>query len=191
MFCGKCGRNLPDGAAYCPQCGAPVLPENAGGAGAAPGQGPDEIGLFVGKNAAYYKEKFPRFHVGGVETFAPTWNWAAFFCNFWWMLYRKLYLWALAWFLLTFIPFFGLVFWIAAGLSGNYLYYRHSMSRIREARSTTTPDRLPAVLSELGGVNEWVIPVGIVVTAGFLLLAILFGIGVGLFCTFARKGICI
>jgi len=38
-------------------------------------------------------------------------------------------------------------------------------------------------------VNGWVIPLAIVVTAGFLLLASLFGLGVGLFCMFARKGV--
>ncbi|HEY5996518.1 MAG TPA: hypothetical protein VIU29_05820 [Candidatus Deferrimicrobiaceae bacterium] len=166
-----------------------MKPEDAGATGA--DQGVDEIGLFVGKNAAYYKERFRRFNVGGVETFAPTWNWAAFFGNFWWMLYRKLYLWALAWFLLTFIPFFGFAFWVASGLAGNYLYWRHASSRVREARSATPPERLPAVLTELGGVNEWVIPVAIIVSAGVLILVVLFGLGMGLFCTFARKGMLI
>ncbi len=186
MFCSRCGADLPDGAGFCPRCGAPA--GSAGGGGAAPAYADDETGSFVGKNAGYYQAQFRKFNVGGVETFAPTWNWAAFLCNFWWMLYRKLYLWALAWFLLTSIPFFGFAFWIAAGIGGNYLYYRHAVSKIREAKSVTPPDRLPAVLAELGGVNGWVVPVAVVVTAGILLLAIMFGIGMGLFCAFARRG---
>lgn len=186
MFCAKCGKDLPADAAFCPNCGAPVKPGSAGGPGA--GDEVDEIGLFVGKNAAYYNEQFRKFNVGGVETFVPTWNWAAFLCNFWWMLYRKLYLWALVWFILSFIPFFGIAFWVAAGISGNYLYFRHATPKIREARSMQPPEKLPEVLRQLGGVNEWVIIVGIVVTAAMLIVAILFGIGVGLFCFFARKG---
>ena len=150
--------------------------------------GLDEIGLFVGKNADYYKSNFRKFNIGGVETFAPTWNWAACLCNFWWMLYRKLYLWALIWFLLTLIPIFGFAFWIAAGISGNYLYYKHAANKIREAKSVQPANQLPAVLSELGGVNQWVITVGIVVTIVLLVLAALFGVGAGLFYILARKG---
>lgn len=50
------------------------------------------------------------------------------------------------------------------------------------------PEKLPAMLKELGGVNEWVIVVGVVATAAILIAAILFGIGFGLFCTLANKG---
>jgi zinc-ribbon domain len=186
MFCTKCGRELPGNAVYCSSCGAPAAPADSGGTVA--GSGLDEVGLFVGKNAEYYKAKFRKFDVRGVESFAPTWNWAAFFFTFWWMLYRKLYLWSFAWFVLTFIPYFGLVFWIAAGIAGNYLYYRHAAARIRDARSAQASHQLPAVLTELGGVNGWVIPVAIVVTLMFLLLFAMFGIGVGLFYGLARKG---
>lgn len=186
MPCIKCGRELPAGAAFCPHCGFPTRIEEP--SVNATGSEVDEIGLFVGKNADYYKSQFRKFNVHGVETFVITWNWAACLCNFWWMLYRKLYLWALVWFLLTLIPFFGFAFWIAAGISGNYFYYRHAVSKIRDAKSVQPSNQLPAVLSELGGVNGWVIPVAIVVMAGFLLLALLFGIGVGLFYMFAGKG---
>ena len=150
--------------------------------------GLDEIGLFVGKNADYYKSQFRKFNIGGVETFAVTWNWAACLCNFWWMLYRKLYLWALIWFLLTLIPIFGFAFWIAAGITGNYLYYKHAVSKIREAKSMQPVSQLPSVLAELGGMNQWVITVGIVVTIGLMILAVLFGIGAGLFYVLAKKG---
>ena len=187
MPCIRCGRELPEGSAFCPNCGAPVSPPVAPG-GNIRDSGFDEIGLFVGKNADYYKAQFRKFDVRGVETFAVTWNWAACLCNFWWMLYRKLYLWALIWFLLTLIPFFGFAFWIAAGITGNYLYYKHANSKIRDAKSVQPANQLPAVLAELGGVNGWVIPVAIVVMTGFLLLALLFGIGVGLFYMFAEKG---
>lgn len=192
MYCGKCGVNLPEGVEFCPNCGAPAKagkPDDE--TGVAPGIGIDEIELFVGKNAGYYGTVFRKFNIRGQETFTPTWNWSAFLFNFWWMLYRKLYLWSLLWLLLTFIPFFGLIFMIAAGISGNYLYYRHATSKIREAKSLQSPAQLPAVLTELGGVNGWVIPVAIVVTVGFILLALLFGIGLGLFGMCVGKGVAI
>jgi hypothetical protein len=190
MYCTKCGRDLPENAAYCSNCGAPAAPTDSGGTAA--GSSLDDVGLFVGKNAEYYRAKFRKFDVRGVETFAPTWNWAAFLFTFWWMLYRKLYLWAFLWLVLTFIPYLGLVFWIAAGITGNYLYYRyyrHVTTRIRNARSVQPSHQLPAALAELGGVNEWVIPVAIVVTLAFLLLFALFGIGVGLFYGLSQKGV--
>jgi hypothetical protein len=189
MFCTKCGRDLSEGASFCGNCGSPAAPVLSAEAPA--GSGIDEIGLFVGKNAGYYKSKFRKFNVGGVETFSPSWNWAACLFHFWWMLYRKLYLWALLWFLLTFIPFLGLAFWVAAGITGNYLYYHHATSKIREAKTATPPEKLPAVLAELGGVHEWVIPVAVVVMGFFLILAILFGIGFSMFCAFARKAVSI
>jgi hypothetical protein len=189
MFCTKCGRDLPGDAAFCSNCGAAVTPAEAGGT--APGSGIDEVGVFVGKNAEYYRMKFRKFNIRGVEAFAPTWNWAAFLFTFWWMLYRKLYLWAFLWFVLTFIPYFGLVFWFAAGITGNYLYYRHVTARIREAGSVQPSHQLPSALTELGGVHEWVIPVAIVVTIGILLLFALFGIGAGLFYGWVRKGVSI
>lgn len=185
MFCTKCGRDLPAGAVFCAGCGAPVTQAESGGSDS--GTGLDEVGLFVDKKAEYYKAKFQKFSIRGVETFAPTWNWCAFLFTFWWMLYRKLYLWALLWLLLTFVPFFGLIFWIAAGIAGNYLYFRHVTARIREARSVQPSHQLPAALRELGGVNEWVIPVAIVLTLGFILLCALFGIGAGLFYGLARR----
>jgi hypothetical protein len=187
VFCGKCGRELREGASFCSHCGSPAAPVPSGET--LEGSGIDEIGIFVGKNAEFYRSKFRKFRVGGVETFSATWNWAACLCNFWWFLYRKLYLWALLWFLLTFLPFIGLAFWVAAGITGNYLYHLHATAKIREARAANPPERLPAALAELGGVNEWVIPVAIVIVGGFLLLAILFGVGIGLFPMFVKKSI--
>ncbi len=186
MFCTRCGRDIPDGAAFCAGCGAPVTASTAGAPSSAE-SGIDEIGLFVGKDADYYKTQFRKFNIRGVETFAPTWNWWAFGANFWWMLYRKLYLWAFLWFILTFIPIFGIAFWIAAGLSGNYLYYRHAVAKIRDAKRGRPADQLPAILTELGGVNGWVIPVAVIVSAGLLILLILFGLGMGLFCYVPRR----
>jgi CRP-like cAMP-binding protein len=51
----------------------------------------EEFAYFIGRNADYYIPKFRKFNDGG---FSVTWNWPAFFFQFFWMAYRKMYLWA-------------------------------------------------------------------------------------------------
>ncbi len=97
-FCPGCGRELIRPDKFCPHCGRPL--ENAAG-----GERPDikpeavlneeDFIAFVGSNAPKYLEKFKKFRIGGVDNFVATWHWPAFLAGFWWMLYRKLYLWAL------------------------------------------------------------------------------------------------
>ena len=87
---------------------------------------------FIGPNADKYIEKFRKFNVTGVDQFSFTWHWPAFFVTFFWMFYRKLYLWALLVFILTYIPIAGLILMIVYGLTGNYLYYRHAKKKIME-----------------------------------------------------------
>lgn len=66
----------------------------------------EEFAHFLGQNADYYIPKFRKF---SNEGFSVTWNWSAFFFEFVWVAYRKMYLWALAvWILLLFfgnLPF--------------------------------------------------------------------------------------
>jgi hypothetical protein len=49
----------------------------------------------LGRKAHKYLPRFRKFSARGADRFAMTWHWPAFFVTFWWMLYRKLYLWAL------------------------------------------------------------------------------------------------
>jgi hypothetical protein len=66
--------------------------------------------------------------------FALSWNWSAFFFGPIWMLYRRLYFWAILAFLVEWIPGFNLLIWIAVGSTANYLYFRHVQSRILELK---------------------------------------------------------
>ena len=50
---------------------------------------------FIGKNAETYLTTFRKFQVQGGDRFAVTWHWPAFLFPFFWLLYRKLYLWAI------------------------------------------------------------------------------------------------
>jgi hypothetical protein len=134
----------------------------------------------VGSNATYYLEKFGKFNVDGVETFQATWNWPAFLFTFWWMLYRKMYLWSLVTFVVLTIPYVGFAAWIACGIAGNYLYFRHARGKVEEVRRVNPPD-IQSTLAKLGGTHEWVKVVAVIITGLALLVLILVGGLVALF----------
>jgi hypothetical protein len=163
MFCSSCGREIRPGALFCDGCGASTTADPVEGGGA-PFPAEADVVCFVGDQSGYYLGKFRSFQVGRVETFVPTWNWNAFLFTTWWFLYRKMYLWALLAFVASCIPVVGLVAWIAVGVAGNYLYYRHASAQIGRVRAVTPEGDLPRVLAQVGGVNRWVIWVGVVLT---------------------------
>jgi len=111
---------------------------------------------FIGPNADKYIEKFTKFNVGGVDQFSATWHWPAFFVTLFWMLYRKLYLWALLIFILSFIPIAGFILMIVYGVTGNYLYYKHAKKKIMELKIQQPSSDLSESLQQIGGVNQWV-----------------------------------
>ena len=59
--------------------------------------GDDLMATFVGpKNAHYYEQVFAKFERGGGSL---SWNWPSFFVTWFWLLYRKMYMWwLLYWF---------------------------------------------------------------------------------------------
>lgn len=111
---------------------------------------------FIGDDADKYLTKFRKFYADGRDKFAFTWHWPAFFFTFIWMAYRKLYGWALALFLLNFIPFLGFFFWVIFGLTGNYLYYKYTKKKILNLKTTQTfsdSNQMVVALRKIGGVN--------------------------------------
>lgn len=117
---------------------------------------------FIGPNADKYMETFRKFNIRGVDQFSVTWHWPAFFVSFFWMLYRKLYLWALLVFLISYIPIAGFIMMIVYGLTGNYLYFRHAKKKIMEMKIRQSASDLSESLRDIGGVNQWVKTVAIV-----------------------------
>ena len=61
----------------------------------------EEFAAFIRGKAQQYLLKFRKFSVGGNDRFAATWHWPAFLVGFWWLLYRKMYLWAFRLLLIT------------------------------------------------------------------------------------------
>ena len=125
----------------------------------------DELAAFVGEKAPKYLSPFRIFSVNGIDRFSATWHWPAFIVGFWWLLYRKMYLWAVAYFVLLFIPYANVAAWITLALTGNYLYYRHAKGEILRVKALQSSGDMLNILSELGGTNRWVPLIGIFLSA--------------------------
>ena len=170
-FCPSCGKGIEVGSAFCPHCGERI---------ALPAIDPsnesiieEEFKIFIGKHADYYLYKFRNFSVRGANSFAVTWNWSAFFLGFIWMLYRKMYLWALIAFFIAFTPVAFPLTMIGWGIVGNYLYYLHARKKILEYKSRQSQISTALSLSDLGGANRWVWFVGFIFFLFLLTIGVL------------------
>ncbi|MFH1057158.1 MAG: zinc ribbon domain-containing protein [Pseudomonadota bacterium] len=184
MQCPRCQRELPPGAAGCPDCGPagqtgqtppppPPPPPGVGPDPAAPAISEAEWRAFLGPKAELYLARFARFSAGGQDAFAATWHWPGFFATAWWFLYRKLYLWFGLGLVGSFIPWLRWGVHIAAGLTAYYIYYVEAGKQIRAIKAATPPELLAERLAAAGGVHRWVPWVAVVVTALMLLGTIL------------------
>lgn len=199
MFCSKCGYANADGAAFCSKCGEPsasipvgadplassgdVLSPSAG-TGSAEAFDEDVWRAVIGpRNVDYYLPRFRRRHQGGG---GGHWHWPAFFVTFYWLLYRKMWLWAVAYFVVPYLISLGVG--IAIGLGGanstllsglftiafvlvmtfgpplfaNTLYYAHCRSVIdKQMRVANTRERLLGQLEGRGGTSSvvWIVVV--------------------------------
>lgn len=97
------------------------------------------------------------------------WNWCSFFFGGWHLLYRKAYLGgaialAVSYFLSgTYIA--PLLCWILAGMFGDYFVYKGFNDKLTEAKSKyQTKEEQLAFLKRCGGVNKWVVVLGIIIT---------------------------
>jgi hypothetical protein len=179
MFCSKCGTEAGAGAQFCSQCGSPLAAATAVGP---PDRGDDEyVEAAIGpRNTEYYLRKFARFGSGGGYA---SWNWPAFFVPLFWMLYRKMWLWAALYFFATpfvFVMLFSILFitlpetaaavvgwtielaavFVVLPMYANALYYHTVQGRIVEAKSRPVERRrqLERLWNEGGTSNAaWVV----------------------------------
>ena len=82
----------------------------------------DEFAAFIGAKAQKYLLKFRKFSVDGIDHFSATWHWPAFLVGFWWLLYRKMYLWAFVYFILLIIPYANVAAWFSKDICFNPNY---------------------------------------------------------------------
>ena len=173
MICPYCKETIFEGAIKCKHCGSMLNldPHNTINIGTVSSE---EIRAFVGPNSRYYIQSFSRFTISGREQFCVTWNWSCFGFTFIWMLYRKMYVLGLITFLIFCIPGINIILHIGAGIVGNYLYYRHAKEKIMETRATQSAQNYAPVLEELGGVNKWVVALGIIILIAMTVIFALF-----------------
>ena len=172
MMCPYCKETILDGAIKCKHCGS-MLNLDPSSTIDIDTISADDLRAFVGPNAYYYTQSFSKFTLTGREKFCGTWNWSCFGFTFLWMLYRKMYLLSLLTFVLFCLPGVNIVLHIVAGVVGNYLYYKHAKEKILEIRATQSSQNYAPVLQEIGGVNRWVIILGVFVT---ILITVLFAV---------------
>lgn len=168
MICPYCKETILDGAIKCRHCGSMLDGRPYEDISA------EDVTRFVGKNTYYYAQQFSKFNLLGREKFTVTWNWSCFGFTFIWMLYRKMYIQSLITFVVFCIPGLNILLHIAAGIVGNYLYYRHVKDKIHEIRVAQTSQSSEKALQEMGGVHSWVITLGIVLGIVLTILMALF-----------------
>ena|SRR5579885_1313379 len=137
---------------------------------------------FIGPHADRYLEQFKKFTRGGSPAFALTWHWPAFLVDpFLWFLYRKMYLYAAVYAVGPVVSAYltgdltvGVVWRIMAGASANYIYYWHVRDKLADLRSKggLDPARQAAMIRDLGGVQVYVVWLGVALHLFLLALLI-------------------
>jgi len=134
----------------------------------------ERLRAYVGPNAEYHIKRFNRYNNGGVEEFRLTWNWSACLLGVFYVLYRKMYLFAGIGLILCFIP--GVVIlWnlLVAPVVTNYLYYKHVNARINKyAAAIQDENSLLEALRSAGGVNTSVAVVLAVLVAVLVVIVL-------------------
>ena len=201
-ICLQCQQHNPESARYCLKCGTVVQADTTveQDAPVAQAEAVDLWRAFLGdgktirfslkKGWAWesaqdrYLEQFQKFSAGGTPRFALTWHWPAFlFDPFLWFLYRKMYLYAAIYALgpvlsaaVTGDLTVGIVWRIMAGASANYIYYWHIHDHLRriKAQSSAAPQSQEALIHDAGGVQSYVLWLGIVLHIFLLVMLIEF-----------------
>lgn len=204
MFCSKCGASNGEDAMFCAKCGfkiaAPPVPGAsefnapavAGSASKQPGFDTEAWKSVIGpRNTDYYLSRFTAQHTGGKGSF---WHWPAFFFTFYWLLYRKQWLWAAIYFIAPYLIAVALAIAIGAmgstgttlaapaslgylaaiflipALFANSLYYKRCRALIeRQKVGSQSREQYLARLEAHGGTSRVAaIAVGIVVVIGIV-----------------------
>ena len=123
----------------------------------------DNLKTFVGEKFNYYQQKW-QLKPGQLTGF----NVAAFFLGVVWLIYRKMYLYAVIFLILIALDFwietyyplpeaFGMVINIAIattfGILGNTFYKTHAYKKVQEISAANNATNLQAELSDKGGTN--------------------------------------
>lgn len=184
--CSQCGSAIIENAQFCSNCGAAVqetaaavdpIKMVASKVNSATLDEERAFRLFIGENADYYLGKWTT--PDGKLQKKLSWNWAAFFFGILWFFYRKMYGWALGFYVIGIALYFllpGISFgmWIVYGLTANSLYYDHVKDRIETSRQMVTgiEDQEKAIAMS-GGTSTLGVVAGIALICLFIVLAVI------------------
>ena len=162
-YCTKCSKEVLEGSSFCQHCGGNLsaTPNSIQTSSMSSGLTNEDFAPFVGTNSEKYLTKFAKFNVGGIDSFKVTWHWPALFVPFLWMLYRKMYGWAILAFFLGIIPYVGLVTGFVWAIVANYIYYKHAKKKLLEIKQLhPAPETQKAVITVTGGVGNAALIIG-------------------------------
>jgi hypothetical protein len=129
--------------------------------------------IFVGDNYYYYKDKWKNQKPDRSFT---SWNWVAFFFPYYWMAFRKMYIYAflviIGSLISYIIPFGGIILHVIAGVYANYWYYNKCSIAVKTASQYTNEDAI-AYLKKQGGTS------GLSLVLSIVIIVLIVSIGFG------------
>lgn len=134
----------------------------------------EDLELFVGKNTQYYAPKFEKYS----DTDSKVgWNWVALFFPVMWLCYRKMYAYAVGYFVLTnlilqsehfiengIISKLNLIIWLVFPLFANYIYYKFAKKKVETCDGIVNEEERKEKIGALGGTNAWAVVIAIVLS---------------------------
>ena len=140
----------------------------------------NEINLFIQKNKDFYEKKFNKMRESGKSI---SWNWAAFFMGIYWMVYRKMYFKAVAFYVLSLVasrtPYIGSILNMAVlvgiAIYANALYMDHVEGNIKKVKMVF-PHNKEEVIEKIGGTRVAMVVGAIVVQFIAVFLMVILGI---------------
>ncbi|CAH0121363.1 Polyisoprenyl-teichoic acid--peptidoglycan teichoic acid transferase TagU [Paenibacillus sp. CECT 9249] len=168
MYCMKCGNKMTQGDDFCDSCGSPFHFQQQVNPGVNVTVSDEELAWFTGKRSEEYAQMWKQ---------NRAWNWAAFFFDAYWLMYRKMYVYCTVflavWFAVmmpltyvimeksesifigyTFVLLMYVFVKISLGSVANKLYLHHARRKISQIKQIPWKDAsMEREIRRKGGTN--------------------------------------